>query len=320
MNDNLINEFYSKNDIFRALGEEVVYILRRKTKSLGLPIANITYRVKTFESFIEKIRRKGYQQPFIQNTDFIGVRVVYIYKDDLYKLKNLLRNEFEIIEESHKSEQLNSDQFGYEACHFLLRLPRDYNGIRYEDIKHVICEVQVRSTLQDAWALVSHHLGYKKESDIPKVMQRKLFALAGAFETVDDQLVSIKTERLTYFNELKLKIDSNNLSEEINLDNFKEYLNRKFPEMRLETTMGAVNNFPKLLKKYGYNTLQDVEDLLNKTHKVRELFNSHETWGKSAAREVFIALGLVQKNSDIEFALAEDRYLLNQLRPMVRDE
>jgi ppGpp synthetase/RelA/SpoT-type nucleotidyltranferase len=58
---------------------------------------------------------------------------------------------------------------------------------RYDDLKKLVCEIQVRTVLQDAWAIIDHHLSYKQESDVPKILRRKLNSLAGLVETAHDQ-------------------------------------------------------------------------------------------------------------------------------------
>lgn len=318
MDNEIIEKYYSGIENFKLLGEEVVYFLKKNLKSERIQVSAVTYRIKTLESFIEKTYRKNYKDPFIENTDFLGVRVVFIYKDDLDKIKKIITDGFNIIEESNKVDLLGNDQFGYEAIHYLATIPNNYNGPRYDDIKNTICEIQIRSVLQDAWALVSHHLGYKKESQVPNEIFRKLFALAGTFETIDNQLVQIKHDKENYLTKLRQDIKTSNLKENINLDNLIEYLKNKFPNLKLETSKGVLNNFPSMLKEYNYNTLHDIEILLERTKEARELFNEDETFGKAAARELFIALGLANSKAESEFALDDDIALLRIHRNKVK--
>lgn len=320
MDKEFLEKYYFIIENYRLLGEEIVYFLKKHLKKSEIPIANIGYRVKTLESLIEKTYRKNYRHPFEENTDFVGVRIVNIYKDDIDKIKTIIKAEFEVLEESNKTDSLNTDQFGYEAIHYLVKLSPSYFGPRYEDIKDLCCEIQLRTILQDAWALVSHHLGYKRENEVQKDIYRKLYALSGAFETADDQLVQIKQRRFEYINEIRRNLELSNLTEKINLDNLTEYLKRKFPILDLETTLGAVNNFPTMLKKYGYVTLQSIDKLLEITEDARVFFNKEETWGKSAARELFIALGLVEEKAEGEFALDDDIILIRKFRHLVSEK
>ena len=56
----------------------------------------------------------------------------------------------------------------------------------------MICEVQVRTTLQHAWAEIEHDIQYKSENEIPKEIRRKFRALAGLVEIADREFQSIQ--------------------------------------------------------------------------------------------------------------------------------
>jgi ppGpp synthetase/RelA/SpoT-type nucleotidyltranferase len=77
--------------------------------------------------------------------------VVCFYPDDLPKIEALIRKEFEISEKEDKVQVKEVDRFGYSATHFIVRLSKRAAGARYDDLKDKICEIQVRTVLQDAW-------------------------------------------------------------------------------------------------------------------------------------------------------------------------
>lgn len=317
MERDITQEYYAQLDKFNLLAEEVVYILKKGFKKNDVNISNITSRIKTLNSFLDKIHRKGYKKPFLENTDFVGVRIVYIYRDEFDIIDRFINQEFNVIEEYNKNKDLGYDRFGYDAIHYLIKIHPDYKGARYEEIKDVVCEIQVRTILQDAWALVSHHLEYKQENEIPDEFKRKLNALAGTFETIDTQLIHIKKEKLEYIEEIRKDLSHSHLQMRINLDNLREYLMNKFPKLPLETSKDVINIFPEMLKRYKYITIQDLDNLLEKTISARIAFNREESFGKSAVRELFIALGLVNPEAEVEFTILNDRYLLDKFRSFV---
>jgi hypothetical protein len=69
--------------------------------------------------------------------------------------------------------------------HFICELGASLAGPRYDDIKNIAFEVQVRTILMDAWANISHYLAYKGEASVPDDLQRDFHALSGLFYVAD---------------------------------------------------------------------------------------------------------------------------------------
>lgn len=244
--------------------------MRKKIAHAGIETSTITSRAKTLNSFLEKLQRKGYESPFEELTDLAGARVVCLYRADSDKVAGIIRSEFMVDEEVDKLDELGADQFGYGARHFIVRLGKASSGARYDDLKALQCEVQVRTVVQDAWAIIQHHMVYKRESQVPTQLQRKLNSLAGLFETVDDQFERIREEREAYIVEVR---DSTSepgafLENELNLDSFEEYLKWKFPRRPIESWEGQARLvLDVLLKKY--KVLREVDKIILKTMDAR---------------------------------------------------
>lgn len=152
---------------YEQLCAEVEYILRKRIADRGIETSSITSRAKTLNSFLEKLQRKHYESPFEQLTDLAGARVVCLYRSDIAKVADIIRAEFVVAEDVDKLDELGVDQFGYGARHFIVRLGKTSSGARYDDLKNLPCEVQIRTVVQDAWAIIQHHMVYKRESQVP---------------------------------------------------------------------------------------------------------------------------------------------------------
>jgi putative GTP pyrophosphokinase len=259
-----IKQFLDQRSDYEQLCIEVAYILRKRITTQSVEVALITQRAKTLNSFLEKIQRKKYDKPFSEIDDFAGVRVVCLYISDISKIEKVIQAEFQVVEKVDKFRSKAPDQFGYGAIHFVVRLGKKNLGARYDDLKDFKCEVQVRTVLQDAWAIIDHHLVYKRESDIPTHIQRKLIGLAGLLETADDQFDRIRQEREEYLDSLEKTAEDEPvfLTSEINRDSVVAYLERQFPSIQMEgfdgqldTILGEIN-----LKKYG--TLQSIHSAI----------------------------------------------------------
>lgn len=271
-NPEIIKQYLELRRDYEQLCTEVEYILRKRIADQNIETSSISSRAKTLNSFLEKMQRKHYEAPFDQLTDLAGTRVVCLYYSDIAKVAKIIRSEFVVIEDLDKLDELGVDQFGYGARHFIVRLGKASSGARYDDLKHLPCEIQVRTVVQDAWAIIQHHMVYKRESQVPSQLQRKLNSLAGLFETVDDQFERIREEREQYVAGIRGSTDKPSafLENELNLDSFKEYLKWRFPDRTPEAFDGQANMVLDTLVTAGYKMLGEVEGLVKNTAAPRE--------------------------------------------------
>ena len=147
----------------------------------------MTHRVKEFDSYLGKLARLRKSQPHdrILVRDLLGLRVVCPFLDESERVQELLVNHFPVAEVEHKGVNLSLAEFGYESVHLLVRLPK---GTPFTLLPHTkrLCEVQVSTILQDAWARIEHELVYKADRSVPKeAIRRKLAALSATLTLAD---------------------------------------------------------------------------------------------------------------------------------------
>lgn len=296
----IIRKFIQDRPLYQHLCEEVAYILKKKIKESNIEYSSITYRAKSLDSFCEKIDRKNYEKPLVNITDIAGVRIVFLYQSDKSKIEEIIEKEFKIIEKVDKIKQSDDDRFGYVALHYLLKIGKTSIGARYDDIKELTCELQVRSVLQDAWSIIAHHLSYKQESAVPKELRRKLNSLSGLFETADDQFDKLRDERKTYIEKIKTSIrkKENFSNQEINFDTIREYLKWRFPD-RLHGDDEAISKFVKDLQRYNYLKISQIEEALEKGLDAFSKFENECYSNKSECYDIGVirhTLRLVDEN------------------------
>ncbi|MHC8402662.1 GTP pyrophosphokinase [Pseudomonas sp. MDT1-17] len=230
-------------------------------------------RAKTLNSFLEKLNRKSYTDPFNQLDDLAGVRVVCLYNSDIPKVTEIIRTEFEIVQEIDKREELETNKFGYIGNHFIIRLGNNYSGARYDDLRTLRCEIQVRTVVQDAWSIIQHHMVYKKESQVPSNLIRKLNGLAGLFETVDDQFEFIRMQRDMYLDSVRESKNApdNFLENELNYDSLVEFVQWRYNENLDEDDREIVSTILDTLNEIDISTLKDIELLLEQNQKFIDL-------------------------------------------------
>jgi putative GTP pyrophosphokinase len=280
-NPEIIKRFIDQRPDYEKLCAEVAYILNRELNKKEIEFSTITYRAKTLNSFLEKIQRKTYQDPISEITDFAGVRVVCLYVDDLPKLEEIVAGHFEIVRKIDKLTNRKIDQFGYGAIHFIVRLGGNFSGARYDDLKDLVCEIQTRTVLQDAWSIIDHHLVYKNASNIPTFLRRRLNSLAENFESVDEEFKNIRSEREDYLQDIeRSKVNSEAfLENELNLDSFIRYAHWKFPDLPTGTQILDVPFFLKPLTEMDLRSLNDLDSVVNKGARAYEFYlaaNGHD--------------------------------------------
>lgn len=141
----------------------------------------IKIRVKSFKSYYKKLmsraRTLGPDSSSVEISDFLGVRVVCPFLEDLGVIEQQLRTAYRVVEVERKGAEYSVREFGYSSIHYLIQVPMDMSQRAGFDTVQ-ICEVQVRTILQDAWAEVEHELIYKNEfSPFDEPLRRKLAAL-----------------------------------------------------------------------------------------------------------------------------------------------
>jgi putative GTP pyrophosphokinase len=289
LEDSKINEQcqqYTKlKPSYERLAHEVQFTLDKRLREAEIEFSAVTHRVKTEESFQEKLKIKSYSNPIEEVTDLAGVRIVYLYSNDFDLIKEIISKEFEVLEIVDKLSDQGVDKFGYVAVHFIVHLGDKSSGARYDDLKSLKCEIQVRTVLQDAWAIINHHLMYKREKDVPTPLLRKINSLSGLLETADYQFDYIRLEREQYTEKVKLSLATEQgLDQEINVDSIVVFLKDYFRDAETESSEKYISKIFNNLDREKYKTLKDLKNLLDeksdeiKKHKGMVLKNGKPSW------------------------------------------
>jgi putative GTP pyrophosphokinase len=167
----------------QQLAQDIRLILEQQ----GLTPA-IKYRVKSFEAFFDKLRKlaaASTKRSKVTVNDFFGLRIVCPFLEDIETVSGLIAAHFEILETEHKANQHSFREFGYDSVHLAIRLntqPRE----RLIPGVGKVCEIQLRTILQDAWAEVEHELVYKSDISLPNQSIRRKLASLNATLTLSD--------------------------------------------------------------------------------------------------------------------------------------
>ena len=270
-------QFYENNlDAFRRLQEEVEYSLKAEVELAGIETQSLISRVKSKDSFLEKVDRKAYASPTEEMEDIVGARVVCLFLSDMPHLKSIIRATFTVLEEDDKVEVSNADSFGYMSVHFVCVLMTANAGPRYLGLHGMKFEVQCRTILQDAWANVSHRLAYKGEASIPESLKKDFHALAGLFYVADKHFELFFRESLGSRAEAVESLkqvgkSTGNADLPINRDTVEAYLAIRFPE-RKNAPLEVISEFVEELVAVGYSSIRRLASDVDRAAKAVEAY------------------------------------------------
>lgn len=192
--EQLQNEYDSKIELFNQLIKTVKFCISQEIQNHKIKIHSFNHRIKGFDSFVDKIRRKGVKEPFQEIMDVVGLRIVCLFHSDVKNIGDIVKKNFEIIEEDDKINSVDVNIFGYMSLHYKAKLKDVSSDSSYKDFKDIPFEIQIRTIAQDAWASISHYLDYKNESEIPLHLKRDFHALSGLFYVADTHFEILKRE------------------------------------------------------------------------------------------------------------------------------
>lgn len=192
-------------------------------------------RVKDLESIIGKCSRKTVELSSIdQFEDFVGIRVVCLFKRDIATYDKFIREKFEVDSYEDTSNRLADGSFGYQSNHYIVTLPSQWQDIpSMAGVGSLKVEIQVRTLSQHMWAAVSHKLQYKNESTVPYELRRSINRASAILELIDIEFDRVIMDRDKYVNQIIEITDDDYI---LNVDVLKNIMTDSLPKDNLEGT------------------------------------------------------------------------------------
>lgn len=226
---NLIDEYIDQHDTYKALEVQLrhYFLSLFEDKEIEMQIES---RTKTLDSVQEKILRqdKHYRYPLHEITDFVGLRLICYYLEDIDKVGEVLKNTFSIdwknsVDRRHLFQ--SADRFGYQSVHYVIEIG-DKLGQKadWKPFKGLKAEIQVRTVLQHAWAAIEHSLQYKAEYGVPRALRRRFHRLSALLDLADEEFMAIKEQSKRLKLQHEEEISVGNLNIELDRFSLVEYL------------------------------------------------------------------------------------------------
>jgi putative GTP pyrophosphokinase len=158
------------------------------------PIEHVSSRVKSPDSLVEKVQRKGVDPDFAtlrsSITDIAGVRITCSFVSDVYRLFDLLTEQDDITVLRVKDYIAQPKPNGYKSLHAIVEVPVFLSTGRVA----VPVEVQFRTIAMDFWASLEHKIYYKFSNQVPSHLVDSLSDAAEAAAELDSRMERLHRE------------------------------------------------------------------------------------------------------------------------------
>ena len=348
----IVSEYSRKRGAYEGLAEEVEALLRKLTKAASIRCHSIASRTKSVESLAEKVVRPGKAYTKLDDiTDLAGIRVITFFADDVDRVSTLIDKEFRVDAGRSIDKRVHEPtQFGYSSLHKVCGISDERARLaEFGSCRGLMCEIQVRSILQHAWAEIEHDLGYKSADSVPTPARRRFSRLAAILDMADDELAGLRAQLVDYAGAAERTVDQKEALE-INNDSLEAFIRRDRTVPEIDSIVAHVmraklvdpvrldvESRVRELKRLG---IRDTTELANRlkanrtaiegiaramTHRARRRSHSRVSRGVSISwLGLAIAAGLAE-STDTAGLLAElriadpDQAVTQTIRAAVRE-
>ncbi len=155
-------------------------------------IDHIDTRIKEPKSIVKKMEKKKYEKTYLnlieKINDIAGMRIVCTLKDDIFFIKDLVKQIPDIHILKEKDYVTNPKPSGYSSYHMIVEVPVKLS----QKTIYVKCEIQIRTLAMDFWASFEHKVKYKTEQEVNKKTSKELVNCAKMISKFDEKMISLK--------------------------------------------------------------------------------------------------------------------------------
>ena len=130
---------------------------------------------KTYANLIDKIN------------DVAGLRVVCTLKDDIFFIKDLIKQIPGVHVLKEKDYVTTPKKSGYTSYHMIVEVPVRLT----QKTINVKCEIQIRTLAMDFWASFEHKIKYKTDKEVSKKTSKELVTCAKMINRFDEKMTKV---------------------------------------------------------------------------------------------------------------------------------
>ena len=163
--------------------------LEHRERGLYSPIEQVTGRVKSITSILEKMKRKNipFEEMEEQVEDIAGIRIICQFVEDIQRVSDLIAGRSDMEIKCIKDYITHQKESGYRSYHLVIY----YHVETLNGPKKIQAEIQIRTIAMDFWASLEHKIYYKFEGNAPEYISRDLKECADMVATLDDKMLQL---------------------------------------------------------------------------------------------------------------------------------
>lgn len=167
------------------------------------PIEQVTGRVKTISSILEKAQKKDIDLSSVEEEieDIAGIRIICQFVEDIYKVVDIIKKRSDMRVKYEKDYINKSKKSGYRSFHLIVY----YDVETLKGKKELQVEIQIRTLAMNFWATIEHSLQYKYKQNMPEHIRERLSSAAEAILILDREMSVVRDEIMDAQNSFTIK-------------------------------------------------------------------------------------------------------------------
>lgn len=266
--------WYQENEeLHQLLAKRAENVLQTALSNEAIRYSIIRSRVKTFESFIEKMERMKYAKPR-EMTDLVGIMVVRFIPSDTKMLSGIVEGKFNVDWENTKdsSKELAEDRVGYRGKNYVVTLKEESrNNGENKNLGEIPFEIQIKTLLDYAWGEIEHDRNYKTAEELPRNsdIPRRFKLISGTLEILDNEFERLSQETERYVDTISNKISKGEIGDiPISPLSLRKFLTLNFRAVPgFKAYFIAVDDVLDELASSGIRTLADFNAIIPQNFK-----------------------------------------------------
>jgi len=190
-----LERFYAENySLYREFSDRIQNLVQNLIERDDIEIYKIEAKTKTPEELLKGMSGRTSPSSFSDIPDFVTVRTLLRFPEDVGKVEQIVSEEFTIDSERSTPASTLDDpfRFGYPAASYTLSLSEKRSELReWAKYGGILFQLDIRTMLQEVWAAVLPKVNVNVDTGTKKKMERKLIRIASLLEEADEGFLSL---------------------------------------------------------------------------------------------------------------------------------